>query len=88
MKIVALIDVHPLDGSNQRGLSMRIAGGGQMFDLPISKEQAALILSKMSPAEPPAPTPPSAEEMSLFAQFASDTGLEGDESYYDEDDDL
>lgn len=88
MKIVALIDIHPLDGSNQRGLSMRIAGGGQLFDLPISKEQASLLLSKISPAEPPAPAPPSEEEMSLFAQFATDSGMHDDEEYYDEDDDL
>lgn len=88
MKIVALIDVHPLDGSNKRGLSMRISGGGQMFDLPISKEQAALLLAKVSPAEPPSPEPPSAEEMSLFAQFASDTGMDSELDDYDEDDDL
>ena len=72
MRIVALVDVHPLDGSNSRGLSMRIVAGGQMFDLPVSKEQAALLLSKIAPEERPAPTPPSAEEMSLFAQFTSD----------------
>lgn len=90
MRIVALIDVHPLDGTNKRGLSMRIASAGQMFDLPISKEQASLLLSKMSPEEPPAPAPPSAEEMSLFAQFASDVGTleDGSSEYYDEDDDL
>lgn len=89
MRIVALIDVHPLDGTNKRGLSMRIASGGQMFDLPVSKEQASLLLSKMSPEEPPAPAPPSAEEMSLFAQFASNVGMEDESSeYYDEDDDL
>ena len=89
MRIVALIDVHPLDGTNKRGLSMRIASAGQMFDLPISKEQASLLLSKLSPEEPPAPAPPSAEEMSLFAQFASDVGMEnGSSEYYDEDDDL
>lgn len=90
MRILALIDVHPLDGSNHRGLSMRISTGGQVFDLPVSKEQAALLLSKISPEEPPAPAPPSAEEMSLFAQFASNVGMEeeGGSEYYDEDDDL
>ena len=89
MRIVALIDVHPLDGTNKRGLSMRILSGGHMFDLPVSKEQASLLLSKMSPEQPPSPAPPSAEEMSLFAQFASDVGMEdGSSEYYDEDDDL
>ena len=89
MRIVALIDVHPLDGTNKRGLSMRIASGGQMFDLPISKEQASMLLSKMFPEEPQAPAPPSAEEMSLFAQFASDMAMEDETSeYYDEDDEL
>jgi len=90
MRIMALIDVHPLDGSNKRGLSMRIASGGKIFDLPISKEQASLLLSKAAPDQPdPVPAPPSAEEMSLFAQFASDAGIEDDQGeYYGEDDDL
>lgn len=85
MRIIALVDIHPLDGNRQRGLSMRIAANGQTFDLPVSKEQAAVLLSRISPEEPPAPAPPSAEEMSLFAQFAS--GME-DDSHFSEDDDL
>jgi hypothetical protein len=75
VKIVALIDVHPLDGSNARGLSMRIASNGQMFDIPISKEQAAVMLSKISTAQAPPPQPPSAEEMSLFASFTDSYDL-------------
>jgi len=83
MRIMALIDIHPLDGSNPRGLSMRIVSGGQMFDLPISKEQASMLLAKIAPKEEPrAPIPPSAEEVSLFAQFASDAE-ERQAEYYD-----
>ena len=87
MKIIALVDIHPLGGGNQRGLSMLIVGGGQMFDLPISKEQAALLLSKVSPEQAPTPVPPSAEEMSLFAQFAS-SEVADEEEWYEEGDDL
>lgn len=87
MKIVALIDVHPLTETHKRGLSMRIATNGQMFDLPISKEQATLLLSKIGPAPAPEPTPPSPEEMNLFAQFVNESErMDLDE--FDEDDDL
>lgn len=91
MKIVALIDVHPLTEPHKRGLSMRISSGGSLFDLPISQAQAALLLSKITPPEQvPAPEPPSEEEMNLFAQFAKEGGLteEGyeDEGEYEDDD--
>jgi hypothetical protein len=86
MKIVALIDVHPLTDAHKRGLSMRISANGQMFDLPISKEQAALLLSKITPQEPEPPAPPSPEEMNLFAQFTSDVGMEYDDEYSEDDD--
>jgi len=94
MKIVALIDVHPLTQAHKRGLSMRISSGGALFDLPISKEQATLLLSKIPQDPPPAPIPPSDEEMSLFAQFATDGGIaagyqaDEDDEYEYEDDDL
>jgi hypothetical protein len=86
MRIVALVDIHPLDGGQKRGLSMRISSGGSFFDLPVSREQASLILSKVSPEEPPAPAPPTEEEMSLFTQFSTELGM--DDDTYDEDDDL
>ena len=89
MKIVALIDVHPLTENHKRGLSMRISADGQMFDLPISKEQAALLLSKIAPERPAPPVPPSPEEMNLFAQFTSDVGMDEEfDEEFDEDDDL
>jgi hypothetical protein len=89
MRIVALVDIHPLDGQ-KRGLSARISSGGAFFDLPISKEQAALLISKVGPAEPPAPAPPTEEEMNLFAQFTSDVGMSEDslnDEYEDDEDD-
>jgi hypothetical protein len=68
---------------------MRIAANGHMFDIPISKEQASLLLSKLSPGEPDRPpAPPSAEEMSLFAQFVPDLSAEEGQEFYDEGDDL
>ena len=88
MRVVALIDVHPLDAGQKRGLSLRIANSGGFFDLPISKEQAAVLLSRLEPEEPPAPAPPTEEEMSLFAQFASDMGMDDGDEYYDDGDDL
>jgi hypothetical protein len=87
MRIVALVDIHPLDGGQKRGLSMRIASNGSFFDLPVSREQAAMLISKAAPEEPPAPTPPTEEEMSLFTQFTSDLGMV-DEDYDDEEGDL
>lgn len=90
MKVVALIDVHPLDGSSRRGLSMRLASNGKVFDLPISQDQASVLLANVVEQRPPAPAPPTPEEMNLFSQFAADTSLEeGDSDFYeDEDDDL
>lgn len=85
MRIVALVDIHPLAGGQKRGLSMRIANGGALFDLPISKEQAALLLEKAAPEEQPSPTPPTPEEMNLFAQFTADVGLEEQDDYYEDD---
>lgn len=85
MRVVALVDIHPLDGGQKRGLSVRIANGGAYFDLPISRDQAALLLSKVSPEEPPAPAPPTEEEMNLFAQFASEAGMDEDDYYEDDD---
>ncbi len=85
MKVVALIDVHPLDGSSRRGLSMRLASNGKVFDLPISQEQATLLLSNVSQA-PQTPAPPSDEEMNLFAQFSADGGSFGEDVFEDEDD--
>lgn len=90
MRIVALVDIHPLDGGQKRGLSARISSGGAFFDLPISKEQASLLIAKSGPAQPPPPVPPTEEEMSLFAQFTSEMGLDEGSHEYDEyeDDDL
>ena len=90
MKVVALIDVHPLDGSSRRGLSMRLAANGKVFDLPISQDQASVLLANVVEQRPPTPAPPTPEEMNLFSQFAADTSLEEDDSgfYEDEDDDL
>ena len=99
MKILAVVDVHPLTQGKGRGLFARVAkGANEYFDLPISKEQAGLLLENfetfIEPAPPPAPTP---QEENLFSEFATGLVAEvggghrmaaGEDEYYDEDDDL
>ena len=88
MKILAVIDVHPLDGKG-RGLFVRVASGSSYFDMPITKDQAGVLLSKVEALMDPMPAstqrPPTVEEHSLFAQFTSDMNF--DASHDDDDDD-
>lgn len=93
MRILAVIDVHPLDGKG-RGLFVRVASGSSHFDLPISKEQAGVLLSKvealMEPTPDPTPVsiprPPTEEEHNLFAQFTSEMNINSYDEHMDEGD--
>ena len=84
MKIIAVVDVHPLNGGT-RGLFARVESGANQFDLPLTKDQAGMLLANMSSLmepEPPKPKPssrePTIEESNLFAQFTSSVDQEED----------
>ena len=66
MKILAVVDVHPLGGRQGRGLFARVARGRGHFALPITRDQATILLSNVdSLLESPSP-----EEENVFADFA------------------
>jgi hypothetical protein len=92
MKILAVVDVHPLAGGRTRGLFARISKqGGGHFDLPISREQAGLLLENVESLIEPTATPESPEEENLFSEFATDMRMAVGDSphhYEEEDDDL
>ena len=50
MNILALVEVHPLDGSD-RFISARISSPIGPFDLPLSPEQADLIIAHLHPQQ-------------------------------------
>jgi len=96
MKIVAVVDVHPIGEVRGRGLFARITKktGAGHFDLPISREQAGVLLANIEPLI----DPPSAQSEEDFSDFVSNTFGEelmdmklssGVEEYdFDDEDDL
>tara|TARA_Y100000034_G_C6843477_1_gene381875 strand:- start:161 stop:442 length:282 start_codon:yes stop_codon:yes gene_type:complete len=60
MRTLAILDIHPL-GAGNRGLFLRLQKpGGEVFDLPITQEQASSLLSESErflPASQPSVAP-------------------------------
>jgi len=86
MKILAVVDVHPLGEGRGRGLFARISKGGtRTFDLPISREQAGILLSNVeSLIDRDIAAPQTPEEENLFSEFAANVQMAvGDDSSYD-----
>lgn len=54
MKIIALLEVTPFDGSEPI-LCIRIEAPHGLFDLPITEEQLAILLNNMGGSSEPAP---------------------------------
>ena len=89
MKIVAVVDVHPLGSGGSRGLFARVAKRGGHFDLPITREQAGILLTNVETLMEPTP-PEEEEDENLFPQFAAEAFASGDEhriagEYYEDD---
>jgi hypothetical protein len=70
MKIIALLDVTPFDGTDPI-LCLRIQSDTHIFDLPIDTNQLDIILSNM-PGEPTASAPPSAPQSAVADEDSED----------------
>lgn len=65
MKLIALVEVHPLDGGTSF-ITARFLAGDSEFDMPLTPEQAELILNFSSPKEEEYPS--EEEEESIAAE--------------------